>query len=128
MFASCNNTKFRNETNEFKKFLIYNCRTTISEKKAVYLLIPSCQCKNCVLLTGDNLKENFNENLYIVSSLDTSIFKNFTHKLYDENDKIMKLSFLHYANQIVIVENGYIQNIIRLTNFNIQMDSIQKTF
>ncbi|MDI9320857.1 MAG: hypothetical protein QM530_10365 [Phycisphaerales bacterium] len=79
-------------------------------------------------MTGDNLKENFNENLYIVSSLDTSIFKNFTHKLYDENDKIMKLSFLHYANQIVIVENGYIQNIIRLTNFNIQMDSIQKTF
>jgi hypothetical protein len=126
--ASCTNKEFKNENKEFKVLLNTHFNTSIVRQKAVYILVPSCQCKNCVLWNADKLSTRFNNNLYLVTSLDTINFKNFKNVIYDEHDKIMKLSFLKYTNQIVFVDSGHIQNIVRLTDFNKQMDSIQKNF
>lgn len=128
LFAACQSKPYSAETKELDALLHTQFGQSLAQDKAIYLLIPSCQCKNCILLNGKNLNPNFKEHLYVITSLDTVNFKNFSHTLYDEKDKIMKLSFLNYANQIVFVDSGHIQNIIRLTNFNTQMDSIQQSF
>lgn len=125
---SCRQKPYKEELKEFRLLLKENFGKTIVTQKAIYLLIPSCQCKNCIRWDGNILKPSLNENLYLITSLDTINFKNFRNVIYDEKDKIMKLSFLKYTNQIVFVDNGHIQNIVRLTDFNKQMDSIQQNF
>lgn len=126
--VACKSKPYNAETKELDVLLTAQFGQSLAQDKAIYLLIPSCQCKNCILLNGKNLNPKLKEHLYVITSLDTVNFKNFSHTLYDQNDKVMKLSFLNYANQIVFVDSGHIQNIIRLTNFNTQMDSIQQSF
>lgn len=127
LLVACKSKPYQAETKELDALLNTQFGQSLVQDKAIYLLIPSCQCKNCILLNGKNLNPDFKEHLYVITSLDTINFKNFSHTLYDEKDKVMKLSFLNYANQIVFVDSGHIQNIIRLTNFNLQMDSIQQS-
>lgn len=125
---SCNTQPFRKETNEFKKFLNDNFKVSLKER-AVYLIIPSCQCKNCIHLNGDELlTQKKQENFVLITSLDTINFKNFRNTLFDEENKTMKLSFLHYANQLVYVDNSKIVNIQKVKNFNHQIDSAQKNY
>ena len=128
ILQACNNTHYNIQTKEFNLLLYDNFNKSINTQKAIYLLVPSCQCKNCIFWDAKNLSSRLNSNLYLITSLDTNNFRNFKNVIYDEHDKIMKLSFLKYTNQIVFVDSGRIQSIVRLTDFNKQMDSIQKNF
>lgn len=124
--SACKSEPFQQEKKEFEAMLNTHFNSSMVKEQAIYLLIPSCQCKNCIFLDANKMDPVLRKKLHLIVSLDTINFRNFEQLLYDADDRIMKLSFLKYTNQIVFVDSGHIQNIVRLTDFNRQMDSISK--
>jgi len=125
---SCDEKPFQEETKEFGTFLNTNFKQTLFIGKTVFLLFPFSICKNCFLLDGRDYDTAFLEKLNIISSVDSTNFHHFDNIYLDKNDKTIRLSFVHYQCQIVIVDKGKIVNIIPLNNYEKQLDSLQKVF
>lgn len=128
LIAACTHKPYEAQTKEFKQYLADNFKITPDNTgKQIYLLVPSTQCRTCIHWDAARYPDYFLKRLYVVSLFDTAQFKHFPNLLNDPADKLLKLSFLDYANTIVLADGGNIQSIVRLRDFNLQMDSLLKS-
>lgn len=112
VFTSCKSNKYETETIEFKTFLKSQFNSELID--GTYLLVPSSQCKSCIFIDAktDGQFSGSIDSIYLISSIDTNAFLNFKTKYYDEGDALMKLSFIKYSNQIVVIEDKKIVKIV----------------
>lgn len=121
--ASCADERTAEMNRVLKTF-----HTAIPEQRHIYLLIPSCVCKNCYCFRAEDLPEYFVNSFQIVSSIDTEKFIGFSNTLRDTNDQLIRLAFLDYGIKFVVTVRGSVIGVIPFTNLNQQSDSLNRYF
>lgn len=79
---------------------------------AIYLFVPSNQCKNCVKLDASKLPIAVSSKLYIISSLTEKHFKNFAHYFFDKENKLLELKLVDYRNKFVFYNHNCVEVVI----------------
>lgn len=126
LMTACTPRPYQAETKELQHYLNDNFKISLAAGKAVYLLVPGNQCGTCISWDAAAYPAAFLNNVYVISLFDTSHFIHFRHILNDPADKQLKLSFVNYANTMVLTDSGHIQSIIRLRDVDSQLDSLVK--
>lgn len=96
------------QTKEFKTYL----KEVVGEEPrngAIYLFVPSNQCKNCVKLDASKLPMAVGSNLYLISSLPEKHFKNFAHYFFDKENKLLELKLVDYRNKFVFYNHNRVE-------------------
>jgi len=97
------------------------------ENGMVYCLLPSNQCRNCILYNGSLLPGNIKNRLVLISCFPASDYKNFEKVYYDRDQKMMELALLDYTSRLVVYQNNAVSANIPVHDFYKQLDSLAKS-
>jgi len=110
-------------TSKFGAYLYANYKRTIGNEPSFYLLVPDNQCPNCI-----HFDDKEQDRITVISGLDQSHFANFTHYLYDKENKMSRLPFLDYSNKLVMTKAGKVVAVVIPYDLTWEIDSLEKVF
>lgn len=94
------------------------------EENAIYCFVPANQCRNCMVYDAYKVLSGIDQKLVIISGFPKSNFKNFPHVYYDPQNNMLQLRMLNYGNRFVVCRNRQVEQVITVTDFYRQLDSL----
>jgi hypothetical protein len=126
VLSACKSSPYKAATAELEHFLNTQLQRSIPERKHYFVLIPSNKCPKCISLDGNDYGKDFAARLTVVSSVDKENFRHLQDVVYDQDDQVLKLSFIDYAPKIVVSEKGAILSILDFNGNTQQLDSLYR--
>lgn len=94
------------------------------EENAIYCFVPANQCRNCMVYDAYRVLSGIDKKLVIISGFPKSNFRNFPNVYYDPQNRMLQLRMLNYGNRFVVCRHRQVEQVIVVTDFYRQLDSL----